>query len=326
VSEPLVSVIIPAYNAVRYIREAVGSVLAQDYTRLEIIVVDDGSTDNTLDEVPRDDARIRTLRQANTGPAAARNLGASVAKGEFLAFLDCDDVWLPGKLTAQIQHLLKYPEAGVVHGALLDWLPDSAGTFPPASSFVISDSNDLVAHESGCLYTRLLLEFGLCTSTVVVRRRDFERAGAFDVSFRLAEDYDLWLRLSRITQIHKLNRLCVLYRKHGGNITARPPAQNYAYRALIGAIESFGLLGPDGQKADEEKVERRLSDLCLGHAYLHFWWGDPCLALEALEKSRRHARPSIKTSCYWLAAKVRCSFGLPIMSRSTRLRQDATRR
>lgn len=313
---PLVSVVVPTFNCARFANEAISSVLAQDYPNLELIVVDDGSTDGTLERLPRQEARVQILRQENAGPAAARNRGAAAARGEFLAFLDCDDVWLPGKLAAQVQHLLHHPEVGLVHGLVRDWYPDKTGAYPPFSNFTSpNDPVTLVAGDSGWVYPEILLDFVLCTSTVVLRRELFERVGGFDESYRIGEDYDLWLRLARITPFHKLDMPCTLYRKHGANVTSRPPEQNYAYRALTSTIARFGLCGPDGRKADSEKVERHLTKLCLIHAYTHFWRGDPCLAVEAMNCARRHGHRSIKWLGYSIIARARCAIAAVTRSR-----------
>lgn len=304
---PLVSVIVPTYNCERFANEAISSILTQDYPNIEVIVVDDGSTDGTIDGLPHKNPRVKVMQQKNAGPAAARNRGAAVARGEFLAFLDCDDVWLPGKLTAQVQFLLHNPEVCLVHGNYLDWYPDEAGSYPPASSFASQYAPAPQAtSDSGWAYTELLVSFVLCTSTVLMRREHFQRVGGFDESFRIGEDYDLWLRLSRIAPMHKLDRLCILYRKHGANVTSRPPERNYAYRAVSSAISRHGLRGPDGRTADPEAVERYLAALCRSHAYNHFWRGNPCLAVEAISQTRKHGHLSWRWLAHDLIARARC--------------------
>jgi glycosyltransferase involved in cell wall biosynthesis len=102
---PLVSVIMPAYNTARYIREAIDSVLDQDYPSKELIVIDDGSTDGTLEVLRSYGDRITLIEQRNQGSAVARNAGLAAARGECIAFLDSDDIWLPGKLRLQVDHL-----------------------------------------------------------------------------------------------------------------------------------------------------------------------------------------------------------------------------
>ena len=102
---PLISVIMPAYNALPYIDQAIRSVLDQDYPNIELIVVDDGSRDGTPELAEQFGDRVKVLRQKNAGPAAARNKGIAASRGDFIAFLDADDVWLPGKASMQVQYL-----------------------------------------------------------------------------------------------------------------------------------------------------------------------------------------------------------------------------
>lgn len=126
---PLVSVIMPAYNARPYIAEAMQSVLSQDYPNIELIVVDDGSVDGSAECAKMFGDRVKVIRQANAGVAAARNKGLDEAKGELIAFLDADDVWLPGKISAQVEYLRQHPETAVVYGTFLRWHAKADGTF-----------------------------------------------------------------------------------------------------------------------------------------------------------------------------------------------------
>lgn len=108
--QPLISCIVPVYNGELYLREAIDSILAQTYRPLEIIVVDDGSTDATPDVVAGYGDRLRYIRQPNAGPGAARNHGLNLAQGEFIAFLDADDLWHPDKLARQMTRFLNRPD------------------------------------------------------------------------------------------------------------------------------------------------------------------------------------------------------------------------
>src|SRR5436305_1935247 len=110
INQPLVSVVMPAFNAEAFVAEGIESVLAQDYECVEVIVVDDGSTDNTSAVASR--YPVKCIAQKNSGIAAARNAGVAVSRGSLVAFLDADDIWLPGKLSTQVAYLLKHPEVG----------------------------------------------------------------------------------------------------------------------------------------------------------------------------------------------------------------------
>jgi glycosyltransferase involved in cell wall biosynthesis len=181
---PLVSVIIPTYNRVAFLPEAVASVQSQTFRDLELLVVDDGSTDETrhfLASCPE----ARVLRQSSRrGVAAARNRGIAAARGEWLAFLDSDDLWLPAKLTRQMAYLASHP------GLLLcqtdeTWLRQGIRVNKPAR----------YRKMAGQIFFPSLLRCMVSPSAVVMHRRLFADHGGFDEALPAAEDYDLWLRL-----------------------------------------------------------------------------------------------------------------------------------
>jgi glycosyltransferase involved in cell wall biosynthesis len=179
---PTVSVIIPAYNAAGFVSRAIESALAQTHPPLEILVIDDGSKDATSEVVARFAPPVRLLRQPNGGPAAARNHGAREARGEWLAFLDADDRWLPEKLAGQLARATD-PGVALVYSRLpVDPAPNHGGrVIPPVADFAT-------------LWRRNYL----ITSAVMVRLAVFERHGGFDEDRALigVEDYNLWLRLA----------------------------------------------------------------------------------------------------------------------------------
>lgn len=182
---PSLSVVIPAYNNAPLLGHAVQSVREQGHSDLEIIVIDDGSTDNTVEVLEQlQGSDLRSVRQANAGPAAARNLGIAEASGEWIAFLDADDHWLPGKLSAQFDALRKYPEAEFSYTDALMRFPDGHETTSKARN----SSTDL--------FSDLVWGNQLATGTMLVRRRCFEEVGLFNVGLRTAEDWDMWLRLA----------------------------------------------------------------------------------------------------------------------------------
>ena len=179
------SVIIPCYNHAEALSEAIHSVRTQGWPDVEIIVVDDGSTDETqrlLYELHGSD--LRCLRQQNQGPAAARNTGIRAARGDWIAFLDADDYWLPGKLAAQFEMLARHPEARFSYGGVR--LRASDGS----EQEVKCDFGDRP------LLLVLLQGSRLFTTTVIVRRDSLEETGLFHTELRTGEDWDLWLRLA----------------------------------------------------------------------------------------------------------------------------------
>src|SRR5690606_20987586 len=132
----MVSVVIPAYNVGPHIAEAIESVLAQDYPQVEIVVVDDGSKDDTAEVVATRYPQVSLIRKENGGAATARNAGIRAARGEFVAFLDADDIWLPGKLTAQIDYLRAHPDVAMNCTGFSQWVSDEHGAFPDPSSVI----------------------------------------------------------------------------------------------------------------------------------------------------------------------------------------------
>lgn len=187
---PLVSVVLPFYENEATIRESVESVLSQTWTDLELIAVDDGSGDGSfriVAELARSDDRIRVLRQANAGVAAARNAGVQAARGRYCAFQDADDVWLPHKLEAQLElvgdRTLVYSDARV---------QDGRDSYPWARR----NRATVDSYPRGDVYEALLAECFVATPTVIVPTDLLRDAGGFDTRLRTGEDHDLWLRLA----------------------------------------------------------------------------------------------------------------------------------
>ena len=204
---PIVSVVIPAYNAQGFIADAVRSALAQTYRDLEVIVVDDGSTDGTLTELEGFGDRIRVHQQANQGVAAARNAGAQMAHGGWIAFLDADDLWLPHKLERQLA-------AGAAPMLFTDRLNIGArGDLPEVQS-------EVTPMRGGDLFTVLLGEGNFITNTsVMMRRALFETMGGFYTGLNGTEDWDLWIRVAERHEIGFVDEPLVRYRFHPGGLS-----------------------------------------------------------------------------------------------------------
>ncbi|MGA2802026.1 MAG: glycosyltransferase [Verrucomicrobiota bacterium] len=188
--KPLISVIVSAYNVEPFLAETLASVQRQTYREFEVIVVDDGSTDRTS-EIARQfvekDARFILLRQKNAGTAAARNAALKQARGEWIAFLDADDVWLPEKLAAQLNLLKQKPRANLLFTDYFLW--DGQNDFGRR----YSDPDKFPDGDVG----RRLIFFNLfCISTVIIKREMLDTVGWFDVELLMAEDWDLWLRIA----------------------------------------------------------------------------------------------------------------------------------
>ncbi|MCG5517203.1 MULTISPECIES: glycosyltransferase [unclassified Ectothiorhodospira] len=273
-SDIRVSVIIPAYNARSYIGDAIHSVEAQGIDHLELIVVDDGSTDGTGDYIKHHHPSVELIRKSNGGAATARNAGLARATGEYIAFLDADDLWLPGKLEAQLSHLAANPQVQLVCSGFERWEPDSQGEFPslqPLLEQAQTIPQDALDTEfSGWIYHKLLLDCRVWTSTVVFRRSLMNDIGRFDESLRLGQDYDYWLRASRHTPIHTLRRPMAVYRQHAHSATARGASVSYGARVITNAVKRWGYESPDGQKVPARDVRARVAGIHFTLGYLHY--------------------------------------------------------
>jgi glycosyltransferase involved in cell wall biosynthesis len=187
-----VSVVIPAYNAARWIDRSLTSVLAQTVTPVEIIVVDDGSVDETADLMQRYATTVRYIRQSNSGPSVARNRGIREARSPWIAFLDADDEWLPDKMEAQLAILRDRPD--------LKWCGSACrivenGKEPPRCP--ATEKVGRPTAETELHYFAALLDWVLfVTSGFVVRRSVFDEVGGFDATLRSGEDVDLWCRVA----------------------------------------------------------------------------------------------------------------------------------
>jgi glycosyltransferase involved in cell wall biosynthesis len=227
---PLISVIIPTYNYGRFIGDALESACAQTYTHTELIVVDDGSTDDTAARLAPFGARVRYLYQSNAGPAAARNTGIRAARGAYLAFLDADDVWLPRKLERQLDALSRGEGAGGAYG----WCGfiDERGRVLPQ---VIRSAHD------GSVLEALLLGHFFYFDTSLVRRECFEHAGLMDATLKNFEDWDMALRIAQAGyEFVAVPDVLVRKRVHAHSMTHnRQRLTHYERRVLDRAVKAL---------------------------------------------------------------------------------------
>ncbi len=187
---PLVSIVIPAYNAAAYVRDAVDSALAQTYAEKEVIVVDDGSTDGTAKVLApyRDAGVIVYIHQENKGLSAARNAGIRAAKGEFVALLDADDIFLPNKIERQAAYLLAHPECGVCYCDIYHFYEEEPDKMLKLD-YCYYSGDEVLPH--------LLRMNFINPLSVVLRKSEIDRVGLFDESYRRSEDWEYWMRLVR---------------------------------------------------------------------------------------------------------------------------------
>ena len=202
-NHPLVSIIIPAFNCAGFIGGAIQSVLNQTIGDYEIIVVDDGSTDDTSSVVAGFGDRVRCFRQENQGVAAARNRGIQAAAGQIIGFLDADDCWKPDKLERQVPVLLGAEEIDVVFSRHENLGGEAAGynqyDCPELTKLLAVTALGAGAYriDDRQLFQKVLRYYLLLTSTVLIRRSCLERLGGFDATLGIAEDTQLWLRLAK---------------------------------------------------------------------------------------------------------------------------------
>jgi glycosyltransferase involved in cell wall biosynthesis len=219
-----VSVIIPAYNAEKTVRESIQSVLEQTFKNLEVIVVNDGSTDRTLEIVSSlKDSRITIISSKNSGPSAARNLGIKYACGQYVSFLDSDDLWLPSKLEDQLNILKTSNEAKVVY-SWVDNIDEGGFRLGVGSRSTIS----------GDAYPYLLVSnFIRNGSNILTERSCLNETGFFNVNLRGPEDRDMWLRLASKYKFVVCPKVHILYRQSPNSLSSNVENQaENAYRML----------------------------------------------------------------------------------------------
>jgi glycosyltransferase involved in cell wall biosynthesis len=235
---PRVSVIIPTFDRGWCLREAVDSVLAQEFTDFELIVVDDGSTDGTAELLEAYRPKVRLLRQANRGVSAARNRGIAAAAGGLIAFLDSDDLWLPQKLATQVDFFRVHPDA-LIAQTEESWVRNGRRVNPgkrhrKRSGMIFEPSLDL------CLVS---------PSAVMVRRELFDRVGLFDEGLPACEDYDLWLRVSCCIPIHLIDIPLIIKRGgHADQLSRAGGLDQYRIASLLKLLQG-ALLSADQRTA-----------------------------------------------------------------------------
>lgn len=297
---PQVTVVIPVRNCMQFVGEAIASVLNQSHRDLELLLVDDGSTDGDYRQFETRDARLRVIRLEGLGVSRARNTGMRQARGAIIAFLDADDVWFPGKLEAQVRYLRTHPDVGVVFGGFIRWRADEAGQFTPASE-LMSDCSGMQSNEalrSGWLYTRLLNGLLVGMNTAVIRREVYEAIGGFNEAMRQGEDYDFWLKASRLYEMHALDGNVALYRIHPSSAMHRVSEENHLALLLTAAQLRWGLSNPDGQLLDPGEFKRRLGRVYFDHGYEHYWKGSRKTSVHAFRKALGLGYMKLRSAAY----------------------------
>ncbi len=254
---PKVSVIIPCYNSERFIRQTLESVLSQTFNDLEIIVVDDGSTDSTADIVNSfKDNRIVYHYKANQGLSSARNKGISLSQGEYIAFLDHDDIWLPEKLKIQLEVFTANQEAAMVFSDA--YITDLNGK-RIKRFFKISPPF------KGKVFNKLLSDNFVPILTVMLKRTVFEKTGLFNSNYKIAEDWDFFLRLAKNYSFDYINTPLAEYRVHDAS---------FSKNAKLALEESLDLMQrylTEFNRLNRRIIKNKISELKLqlGSIYFH---------------------------------------------------------
>jgi len=250
-NNPFVSVIIPTYNRGWVLKEAVDSVLEQDFTDFELIIVDDGSTDNTHHILNAYGEDIIVFRQDNKGVSAARNKGITSASGSYIAFLDSDDIWLPKKLSKQVDFFNSNPDAMICQTEEI-WVRNGVRVNPKKRHKKLS----------GMIFEHSLSLCMVSPSAVMIERNLFDEVGGFDESLPACEDYDLWLRMSCKYPVYLIDTPLIIKRGgHEDQLSSAPGLDKFRIKALKNIIESKLL--SDGQYRAAVKT---LKEKCIIYA------------------------------------------------------------
>ena len=242
----LVSVVIPTYNRAWIVKEAVDSVLAQDYKDFELIVVDDGSTDDTSRVLaPYGDA-IKVVFQENKGVSAARNRGVSQASGRFIAFLDSDDLWLPKKLSTQVEFFHQRPDALICQTEEI-WVRNGNRVNPKKRH----------KKHSGMIFEPSLELCLVSPSAVMIRRDVLDSAGGFDETLPACEDYDLWLRISCRFPVYLIGTpLTVKRGGHDDQLSKKAGLDKFRIKAIENIIKT-GILSDNQHRAALKMLKKK---------------------------------------------------------------------
>lgn len=223
----LVSVIIPTYNNAQFVCDAIDSVLSQTYKNSEILVIDDGSTDDTRKRIEKYNGKhIKYIYQENKGLAAARNTGIKASTGELIAFLDADDMWLPEKLERQINIIKEFPDVGLV-GCGYYGVDESGERIKETKGRNYSNKESLL---NDLMMRNVVTGSG---SGVLAKKECFKKAGLFDESFRSTEDRDMWYRILNLYDLRFVTEYLVIIRVRQNSLSKNVPMMKFSQKKFI---------------------------------------------------------------------------------------------
>lgn len=239
---PLVSIVITNYNCGRFVAEAIETALAQSYPNVEVIVVDDGSTDDSMKAIEAYRHRVRIVAQRNRGVSGARNTGIGESRGEFVAFFDADDLWRRDKLAKQLP-LFANPSVGLVYCGV-EYIDDAGRSLGTN----VKGLKGRVLRDIALLRETVVLAGG---STAVVRRRLFDEVGGFDPELSTAADWDMWRRIACVAEIDVAREPLMKYRLRAGSMHRNPTV--FEHDMLYGFARMFA----DPAASDVRALKRR---------------------------------------------------------------------
>jgi glycosyltransferase involved in cell wall biosynthesis len=243
---PIVSIILPTYNCASFLPLSIGTILSQTYNSYEIIVVDDGSTDNTKEVLYPFMQRIKYIRlEQNKGLPTARNIGIRSAQGKYTAFIDADDLWLPEKLQTDIEYFETHPEVSMVYSKHIN-IDEKGNNF---------NGNTKKQLPSGNIFTQLFSEQNfIITSSVVVRKNVFETTGLFDERLFNCQDWDMWLRIAFHFKVAGINKPLVKYR-HNPHSLSKNRNNVLKYQKMV--IDKIYTAFKDAENGISEKLYKK---------------------------------------------------------------------
>lgn len=272
--QPLVSVIVPLFNNQDFVADCIVSILKQSYQNIEVIVIDDGCTDNSLPVLAPYKDKLRIIHQANQGSAVARNHGIKVAKGELIAFNDADDLWTPYKLETQVAFLLANPQYKVVCGI------DERVQQDFNAKHIAQDIKPpiaLVDKYSGDQYLTLFSHCPFHINNLMVKAEVLSNI-AFDPNLRRGQDLDLWFQISHRFNIAYLNQLFSYYRDNSQSISYKLQTKNVKLGILNNALARFGNKDRSNKQLSSAQIQAIRANIHNDYAYSHRLFQKPSTA------------------------------------------------
>jgi len=249
---PRVSVVIPAYNAARYLGETLKSVLDSDYRDLDVVVVNDGSTDETEAIAVGFGSRVRVITQENAGMSASRNRGIEASDSEFIALLDSDDVWHPEKIKWQVGALDAHADHAYCFTEFKSWVGGASSEFMSERRH-----GDIEPKLSGWIYHKLILTNWALPSSIMFRRQAWGITGPFLCEDQQTDDWEYFVRSSQSFRFLKLVEPFVLYRQTPGSLSRKLAIKNSTELMRESLIARFGEKSPDGERVNVVELETR---------------------------------------------------------------------